>query len=61
VHRRRTYSSKVPVKMSESAASIGGGLDRGAATTARTAPTSNGELLGMSTQDFKSLAEEGVI
>jgi crotonobetainyl-CoA:carnitine CoA-transferase CaiB-like acyl-CoA transferase len=53
--------AEVPIKMSESPAYIGGRLDRGAPCYGEDNEYVYGELLGMSTQEIKSLAEEGVI
>jgi len=51
----------VPVKLSESPAYIGGRLDRGAPNYGEDNEYVYGELLGMSSQEIKALAEEGVI
>ena len=53
--------AEVPVKMSESPAYIGGRIDRGAPCYGEDNEYVYGELLGMSTQEIKTLAEEGVI
>ena len=53
--------AEVPVKMSESPAYIGGRLDRGAPCYGEDNHYVYGELLGMSSQEIKALAEEGVI
>ena len=53
--------AEVPIKMSESPAYIGGRLDRGAPCYGEDNEHVYGELLGMSTQEIKALAEEGVI
>ena len=53
--------AEVPVKMSESPAYIGGRLDRGAPCYGEDNEYVYGELLGMSTQEIRALAEEGVI
>jgi crotonobetainyl-CoA:carnitine CoA-transferase CaiB-like acyl-CoA transferase len=52
--------AEVPVKMSESPAYIGGRLDRGAPCYGEDNEYVYGELLGMSAQEIKALAEEGV-
>jgi hypothetical protein len=51
----------VPVKLSESPAYIGGRLDRGAPCYGEDNHYVYGDLLGMSSQEIKSLAEDGVI
>ena len=53
--------AEVAVKMSESPAYIGGRLDRGAPCYGEDNDYVYGELLGMSSQEIKTLAEEGVI
>ena len=53
--------AEVPVKMSESPAYIGGRLDRGAPSYGEDNHYVYGELLGMSSQEIETLAEEGVI
>jgi crotonobetainyl-CoA:carnitine CoA-transferase CaiB-like acyl-CoA transferase len=53
--------AEVPVKLSESPAYIGGRLDRGAPNYGEDNHYVYGELLGMSSQEIKALAEEGVI
>ena len=53
--------AEVPVKMSESPAYIGGRIDRGAPCYGEDNRYVYGELLGMSSQEIKALAEEGVI
>ena len=53
--------AEVAVKMSESPAYIGGRLDRGAPCYGEDNDYVYGELLGMSSQEIKALAEEGVI
>ena len=53
--------AEVPVKMSESPAYIGGRLDRGAPCYGEDNDYVYGELLGMSSQEIKALADEGVI
>jgi crotonobetainyl-CoA:carnitine CoA-transferase CaiB-like acyl-CoA transferase len=53
--------AEVPVKMSESPAYIGGRLDRGAPCYGEDNAYVYGELLGMSSQEIKALADEGVI
>ena len=53
--------AEVPVKMSESPAYIGGRLDRGAPCYGEDNEYVYGELLGMSAQEIKALADEGVI
>jgi crotonobetainyl-CoA:carnitine CoA-transferase CaiB-like acyl-CoA transferase len=53
--------AEVPVKMSESPAYIGGRLDRGAPCYGEDNDYVYGELLGMSSVEIKSLADEGVI
>jgi len=53
--------AEVPIKMSESPAHIGGRIDRGAPCYGEDNEYVYGELLGMSTQEIKTLAEEGVI
>jgi len=51
----------VPVKLSESPAYIGGRIDRGAPCYGEDNNYVYGELLGMSGEEIKALAEEGVI
>jgi crotonobetainyl-CoA:carnitine CoA-transferase CaiB-like acyl-CoA transferase len=53
--------AEVPVKLSESPAYIGGRIDRGAPCYGEDNEYVYGELLGMSSQEIKTLAEEGVI
>jgi len=53
--------AEIPIKMSESPAYIGGRIDRGAPCYGEDNEYVYGELLGMSTQEIKTLAEEGVI
>jgi len=53
--------AEVPIKMSESPAYIGGRLDRGAPCYGEDNEYVYGELLGMSSGEIKSLADEGVI
>jgi crotonobetainyl-CoA:carnitine CoA-transferase CaiB-like acyl-CoA transferase len=53
--------AEVAVKMSESPAYIGGRLDRGAPCYGEDNDYVYGELLGMSAQEIKDMAEEGVI
>ena len=53
--------AEVPVKMTESPAYIGGRLDRGAPCYGEDNAYVYGELLGMSSQEIKTLADEGVI
>jgi crotonobetainyl-CoA:carnitine CoA-transferase CaiB-like acyl-CoA transferase len=53
--------AEVAVKMSESPAYIGGRLDRGAPCYGEDNDYVYGELLGMSPQEIKEMAEEGVI
>jgi crotonobetainyl-CoA:carnitine CoA-transferase CaiB-like acyl-CoA transferase len=53
--------AEIPIKMSESPAYIGGRIDRGAPCYGEDNEYVYGELLGMSTQEIKALAEEGVI
>ncbi len=53
--------AEVPVRMSASPAHIGGRLDRGAPCYGEDNEYVYGELLGMSPQEIKGLAEEGVI
>ena len=53
--------AEVPIKMSESPAYIGGRLDRGAPCYGEDNAYVYGELLGMSSQEIKALADEGVI
>jgi crotonobetainyl-CoA:carnitine CoA-transferase CaiB-like acyl-CoA transferase len=53
--------AEVAVKMSASPAYIGGRLDRGAPCYGEDNDYVYGELLGMSAQEIKALAEEGVI
>jgi crotonobetainyl-CoA:carnitine CoA-transferase CaiB-like acyl-CoA transferase len=53
--------AEVPIKMSESPAYIGGRLDRGAPCYGEDNNYVYGELLGMSSQEIKALADEGVI
>ena len=52
--------AEVPVKMSESPAWIGGRIDRGAPMYGEDNEYVYGELLGMSTQEIKKLADDGV-
>jgi crotonobetainyl-CoA:carnitine CoA-transferase CaiB-like acyl-CoA transferase len=52
--------AEVPIKLSESPAYIGGRIDRGAPMYGEDNEYVYGELLGMSTQEIKALAEEGV-
>ncbi len=52
--------AEVPIEMSESPAHIGGRLDRGAPCYGEDNEYVYGELLGMSSQEIKALAEEGV-
>ena len=49
------------VKLSESPAYIGGRIDRGAPGYGEDNEYVYGELLGMSSEEIKALAEEGVI
>jgi crotonobetainyl-CoA:carnitine CoA-transferase CaiB-like acyl-CoA transferase len=53
--------AEVPIKMSESPAYIGGRLDRGAPCYGEDNEYVYGELLGMSSQEIKALADEGVL
>ena len=53
--------AEVPVKMTESPAYIGGRIDRGAPCYGEDNEYVYGELLGMSSGEIKSLADEGVI
>ena len=53
--------AEVPIKMSESPAHIGGRIDRGAPCYGEDNEYVYGELLGMSSQEIKALADEGVI
>ena len=53
--------AEVPIKMSESPAYIGGRLDRGAPCYGEDNQYVYGELLGMSSQEIKTLTDEGVI
>jgi crotonobetainyl-CoA:carnitine CoA-transferase CaiB-like acyl-CoA transferase len=53
--------AEVAVKMSESPAYIGGRLDRGAPCYGEDNDYVYGELLGMSPQEIKEMAEEGII
>jgi crotonobetainyl-CoA:carnitine CoA-transferase CaiB-like acyl-CoA transferase len=53
--------AEVPIKMSASPAYIGGRIDRGAPCYGEDNHYVYGELLGMSSQEIKALAEEGVI
>src|SRR5262249_2003131 len=53
--------AEVPVKMSESPAYIGGRLDRGAPCYGEDNEYVYGELLGMSSEEIKALADDGVI
>jgi crotonobetainyl-CoA:carnitine CoA-transferase CaiB-like acyl-CoA transferase len=53
--------AEVPIKMSESPAYIGGRIDRGAPCYGEDNEYVYGELLGMSSQEIKALADEGVI
>jgi crotonobetainyl-CoA:carnitine CoA-transferase CaiB-like acyl-CoA transferase len=53
--------AEVPVKLSESPAYIGGRLDRSAPNYGEDNHYVYGELLGMSSQEMKALADEGVI
>ena len=53
--------AEVPVKLSESPAYIGGRIDRGAPCYGEDNEYVYGELLGMSSQEIKALAEDGVI
>jgi crotonobetainyl-CoA:carnitine CoA-transferase CaiB-like acyl-CoA transferase len=57
----RSPIAEVPVKMSESPAYIGGRLDRGAPNYGEDNHYVYGELLGMSSEEIKALADEGVI
>ena len=52
--------AEVPIKLSESPAYIGGRIDRGAPMYGEDNDYVYGELLGMSTQEIKKLAEDGV-
>jgi len=53
--------AEVPVKLHESPAYIGGRIDRGAPCYGEDNNYVYGELLGMSGEEIKALAEEGVI
>jgi len=53
--------AEVPVKMSESPAYIGGRIDRGAPGYGEDNHYVYGDLLGMSSAEIKTLADEGVI
>jgi crotonobetainyl-CoA:carnitine CoA-transferase CaiB-like acyl-CoA transferase len=53
--------AEVPVKLSESPAYIGGRIDRGAPCYGEDNQYVYGELLGMSSDEIKALADEGVI
>jgi crotonobetainyl-CoA:carnitine CoA-transferase CaiB-like acyl-CoA transferase len=53
--------AEVPIKLSESPAYIGGRIDRGAPCYGEDNHYVYGELLGMSSQEIKALAEDGVI
>jgi len=53
--------AEVPVKLNESPAYIGGRIDRGAPCYGEDNHYVYGELLGMSGEEIKALAEEGVI
>src|SRR5262249_9703778 len=53
--------AEVPIKMSESPAWIGGRIDRGAPCYGEDNEYVYGEPLGMSSQEIKALADEGVI
>jgi crotonobetainyl-CoA:carnitine CoA-transferase CaiB-like acyl-CoA transferase len=53
--------AEVPIKMSESPAYIGGRIDRGAPCYGEDNEYVYGELLGMSSGEIKTLADEGVI
>ena len=53
--------AEVPVKLHESPAYIGGRIDRGAPCYGEDNNYVYGELLGMSSQEIKTLADEGVI
>ncbi len=53
--------AEVPIKLSESPAYIGGRIDRGAPMYGEDNEYVYGELLGMSTQEIKDMAAEGVI
>jgi crotonobetainyl-CoA:carnitine CoA-transferase CaiB-like acyl-CoA transferase len=53
--------AEVPVKLHESPAYIGGRIDRGAPCYGEDNNYVYGELLGMSSQEIKALADEGVI
>jgi crotonobetainyl-CoA:carnitine CoA-transferase CaiB-like acyl-CoA transferase len=53
--------AEVPIKLSESPAYIGGRIDRGAPCYGEDNDYVYGELLGLSTGEIKTLAEEGVI
>jgi len=53
--------AEVPVKLHESPAYIGGRIDRGAPCYGEDNNYVYGELLGMSGEEIKTLAEEGVI
>ena len=52
--------AEVPIKLSESPAYIGGRIDRGAPMYGEDNEYVYGELLGMSTQEIKELADDGV-
>ena len=52
--------AEVPIKLSESPAYIGGRIDRGAPMYGEDNEYIYGELLGMSTQEIKTLADDGV-
>ncbi|MGZ5145184.1 MAG: CaiB/BaiF CoA transferase family protein [Burkholderiales bacterium] len=52
--------AEVPIKLSESPAYIGGRIDRGAPMYGEDNEYVYGELLGMSTDEIKKLADEGV-
>jgi crotonobetainyl-CoA:carnitine CoA-transferase CaiB-like acyl-CoA transferase len=53
--------AEVPIKFSESPAHIGGRLDRGAPGYGEDNAYVYGELLGLSSAEIASLADEGVI
>jgi hypothetical protein len=53
--------AEVPVKLSESPTYIGGRIDRGAPGYGEDNEYVYGDLLGMSSQEIKALAEQGVI
>jgi crotonobetainyl-CoA:carnitine CoA-transferase CaiB-like acyl-CoA transferase len=53
--------AEVPIKLSESPAYIGGRIDRGAPCYGEDNEFVYGELLGMSSAEIKTLADEGVI